>query len=409
MSRSAAVTARHVRRKLRNGRSGFGVASGKTFRFSGALGFVARLGLLERGANALDLLFRGGKGTSGRRERGLEFRLTLREPSASRRPRLPRGVPRTVRVPRQRRSAAVSNDSRVAVACATVCSRASRASPCSRDRCAWDSSSAADIALSCRDSALRSSEILRNGRSVFRVVSGATLRLGDPLRRVARLGLLQRGANALDLLFRAGQRSRGRRERGLEFRLAPPTVVGGGMGVGLASLPGFLEFRPRSIQLLGERVARSRGVGETGGEFSVTLGETIDGGSGVRCTLLLGLAQYRFELQQPFLERRADPGGACRCLMFSFAVDACPDKLLLRLPMRGLDGRQLRLEHLPPRALMIERSKQAGLLSRVHPSGIGRKPSEIQRAGERRSVQNLGRQRFEQQWHKQPSSESAAR
>jgi hypothetical protein len=37
------------------------------------------------------------------------------------------------------------------------------------------------------------------------------------------------------------------------------------------------------------------------------------------------------------------------------------------------------LEHLPPRALVIERRQQASLLTGIHPRGIGRKGSEIQR------------------------------
>jgi len=127
--------------------------------------------------------------------------------------------------------------------------------------------------------------------------------------------------------------------------------------------------------LLGERVARPRGMCEAGGEFSVTPGETIDCRVGFRCTLLLGLAHRRLELQQPFLERQADLGVPCRCLMLSLALEACQGKLLVR----WLDCRQLRLEHLPPRALVIERRQQPGLLTGIHPLGIGRKESEIQR------------------------------
>lgn len=124
---------------------------------------------------------------------------------------------------------------------------------------------------------------------------------------------------------------------------------------------------------MGERIARSCGLGEAGREFTVTLGETIDGGGGLRCTPLLGLAQRRLEFQQPFLERRADLGRPCRCLLFALAVALGQDKLVVRLLMGGLDRRQLRLEHLPPAALVIERCQQAGFLTRVHPYGIGRK------------------------------------
>ena len=62
--------------------------------------------------------------------------------------------------------------------------------------------------------------------------------------------------------------------------------------------------------------------------------------------------------------------------MLSLALEACQDKLLVRL----LDCRQLRLEHLPPRALVIEHRQQPGLLTGIHPRGIGRKGSEIQNA-----------------------------
>ena len=78
------------------------------------------------------------------------------------------------------------------------------------------------------------------------------------------------------------------------------------------AVSGLRERRPRDVQLFDERVARPRGVGEAGRELRMTPGETFDGGVGLRCTLLLDLAQCRFELQQPFLQDRADFRGSCR-------------------------------------------------------------------------------------------------
>ena len=211
--------------------------------------------------------------------------------------------------------------------------------------------------------------------SGHRVVSGEALRIRGALRGMTRLGLLDVGTKALELSFCCGTRTRRRRECAVELRLMPAEDFVGGDSVSLAGLPNLLQRRPRKVQLVAERVARPRTIFEAGRKFSVTPGETIDSRLGLRCTLLLGLAQRRLELQQPLLERQADFGGPCRCLTFSRALEARRDELLARL----LDSRQLRFEHLPPRALVIERRQQAGLLAGIHLDAIGRKGSEIQR------------------------------
>ena len=375
--RGAQLTCQLVTRigDLRQARREFRVASGATLRIGGTLRCVARLGVLEGCSQAFDLLFRNGTGRRGRRERDVELRLALREPICRRDcvccalllgPLACRGC--------------VAQPPSVSLA---LCARRLRHGLF--ERCPGVSLRPCSLFLGLFERGRPGAQLtcqrvtlvgdLRQARRDFRVASGATLRIGGALRFVARLGVLEGCSKAFDLLFRCGTGRRGRRERGVELRLPSSEVGGCGNPVGLAGLPSFLQRRPRNVQLMGERVARPRSMGEAGGEFSVTLCQTIDCRVGFRCTLLLGLAQFRFELQQPFLERQADLAGPCRCLMLSLALEACQDKLLLRL----LGCRQFRLEDLPPRALVIERCQQTGLLTGIHPSGIGQKPSEIQR------------------------------
>ena len=87
-----------------------------------------------------------------------------------------------------------------------------------------------------------------------------------------RLGLLDVGTKALELLFRCGTCTRRRSERALELRLMPAEGFVGGNSVGLAGLPNLLQRRPRQVYAAGERVARPRAFCEAGREFSVTPG-----------------------------------------------------------------------------------------------------------------------------------------
>jgi hypothetical protein len=61
------------------------------------------------------------------------------------------------------------------------------------------------------------------------------------------------------------------------------------------------------------------------------------------------------------------------------AARARLDQLLARVPLRGFRGRQIPLQHFPPRSLVIERREQAGFLTRVHLSAIGRNRQVMQR------------------------------
>ena len=122
---------------------------------------------------------------------------------------------------------------------------------------------------------------LRKVCSDFRVVGGATFRIGGALRCVARLGVLEVSSKALDPLFRCGTRSSGGRERDLELRLALRQLLCRRDRVCRAVLLGLLECRGTVAQLPFESRARRRSLRHG----------LLERGPGVRlfqCALLLG-------------------------------------------------------------------------------------------------------------------------
>ena len=137
--------------------------------------------------------------------------------------------------------------------------RRSTAAPSSAS-CFWDSSSAAKEAFSCLASASRCSEIC--ARFAATAASWAARRSASAarFRCAARLSLLDVSLKALELLLYGATRSRGGRERALEFCFALLEVLRRRNRVCCAVLLGALECHSRVAQLPFERLTRRRSL-----------------------------------------------------------------------------------------------------------------------------------------------------
>ncbi len=233
--------------------------SGATFRIGGALRCVARLGLLDVSLKALELLFHGATRSRGGRERALELCLALLE-VLCRRNRVCCAV----------LLGALECHSRVAQLPFERLTRRRSLRHGLLERCPGVRRFQRSLFLGCLERGRRGTQLpcqrvtligdLGDARSGRRVVSGATFRIGGALRGMPRLGLLDVSSKALELLFRCGTRTRRRRERALELRLALLEVLGRRSRVCRAVLLGPLERRSRVAQLPFEGRARRRSL-----------------------------------------------------------------------------------------------------------------------------------------------------
>ena len=133
--------------------------------------------------------------------------------------------------------------------------------------------------------------LVRRGEVPVRLLPGVPLR-GFRLRQRA----LERG-------------SRGNRfvQRGAQFRFAPPEVFGRRGRVRPPGVLRLVERGGRRRESGGQRVPRLERAGQAGGELRVPLRDLVGKGARFGRAAILHLPQPVLELEQPLLQRRADP------------------------------------------------------------------------------------------------------